>query len=186
MRGVATMSIYEIRVHDMHGNEIALAQYRGKVLLVVNTATECGFTPHYGELERLHRQYQDRGLVVLDFPSNQFKQAPGTVEEIHAFCTGRFGVTFLPFAKVDVAGPDAHPLFEYLTAHTQFAGFDMSHPIGLRLDAKLRAADPNYHLTSEIKWNFTKFLVDRDGKIVGRFEPTFDMAALENIIRGSL
>lgn len=180
------MSVYEFKVQDMHGREFLLDEYRGKVLLVVNTATECGFTPHYGELERLHREYKDHGLVILDFPSNRFKQAPGTVEEIHAFCSGRFGVTFLPLAKVEVAGPNAHPLFAYLTAHTQFAGFDMTHPIGPRLDAKLRAADPNYHLTPEVKWNFTKFLIDRQGTIVGRYEPTFDISALETIIRGVL
>lgn len=180
------MNIYEFKVQDMHGHEVFLDEYRGKVLLIVNTATECGFTPHYGELEQLHRQHKDRGLVLLDFPSNQFNQAPGTVEEIHAFCVGRFGVTFLPLAKVDVAGPNAHPLFKYLTAHTQFAGFDMSHPIGPRLDAKLRTADPNYHLTPAVKWNFTKFLIDRQGKIAGRYEPTFAISALETIIRGLL
>jgi len=180
------MSIYELKVQDMHGHEVLLDEYRGKVLLVVNTATECGFTPHYGELEQLHRQYKDRGLVILDFPSNQFNQAPGTVLEIHAFCTGRFGVTFLPMAKVEVAGPNAHPLFKYLTSHTQFAGFDLSHPIGPRLDAKLRAADPNYDLSPAVKWNFTKFLIGRQGEIVGRFEPTLAISALETIIRGVL
>ncbi len=180
------MNLYEIKVQDMHGNEVALDKYRGKVLLIVNTATECGFTPHYGDLEQLYRQYKDRGLAILDFPSNQFNQAPGTVEEIHAFCTGRFGVTFPLFAKVEVAGENAHPLYKYLTSHTQFAGFDMTHPIGPRLDAKLRAANPDYHLHPDIKWNFTKFLIGRDGSIVGRYEPTFDMAILRSIIDGVL
>ncbi|MBT9177089.1 MAG: Hydroperoxy fatty acid reductase gpx1 [Firmicutes bacterium] len=180
------MSIYELKVNDMQGNEVSLAAYREKVLLIVNTATECGFTPHYTGLERIYKQYKAHGLEILDFPSNQFNQAPGTVEEIHTFCSGRFGVTFLPFAKVEVAGETAHPLFKYLTAHTHFLGFDMSHPIGPRLDAKLRAADANYHTTPDIKWNFTKFLIDREGNIVGRFEPTFDMAALEAIIKSVL
>jgi len=180
------VSLYEFMVQDMHGSDVLLEKYRGKVLLIVNTATECGFTPHYADLERLHRLYAEQGLAILDFPSNQFNQAPGTIEEIHAFCTGRFGVTFLPFAKVEVAGPHAHPLFKYLTAHTSFAGFDMSHPIGPRLDAKLSKADPYYHTTPDVKWNFTKFLIDRHGQIVGRYEPTFDMSALEAIIGDTL
>ena len=118
------MTIYDFSVKHPDGREAALSDYRGKVLLVVNTATECGFTPHYTQLQELYDACRDQGLEILDFPCNQFgNQAPGTDEEIHSFCTGRFGVTFPQFAKVDVLGEHADPLFRWLGETSRFEGW---------------------------------------------------------------
>ncbi len=128
------MSIYDFTVKTLEGTEKALADYQGKVLLIVNTATGCGFTPQYAELQEIYDEYQKNGLEILDFPCNQFgNQAPGTDEEIHTFCTGRFGITFPQFAKIDVRGENAHPLFQYLARNTEFEGFGMN-PMGLMMN----------------------------------------------------
>lgn len=143
------MNLYDYQVKDAHGNVVSMADYAGKVLLIVNTATGCGFTPQYEGLERLYEAYRDRGFEILDFPCNQFgEQAPGTQEEISSFCQLTYGTTFPQFAKIEVNGPNAEPLFEFLKE--QKGGF------GGR----------------DIKWNFTKFLVDRGGTVVDRFAPT--------------
>ena len=169
------MSIYDFSFKAQDGSEVSMEQYRGKVLLIVNTATECGFTPQYGPLQELYNAHQKDGLEILDFPCNQFaNQAPGSDDEIHSFCTGRFGITFPQFAKVDVNGERALPLFKYLTANTKFEGFGMS-PAGLILKPIVKKMDPDYKHNGNVKWNFTKFLIDRDGNIVARFEPTADM-----------
>lgn len=167
------MSIYDFTVTDQQGNRVSLADYQGRVLLIVNTATECGFTPTYAQLEELYRNLHDRGLDILDFPCDQFgHQAPGTNEEIAQFCTSRFGVTFPQFAKIEVNGEDADPLFAYLQEQQGFAGFDEGHELTPILENMLSEADPDYASKPTIKWNFTKFLVDRDGNVVRRFEPT--------------
>ncbi|BDG35985.1 glutathione peroxidase [Parageobacillus sp. VR-IP] len=141
------MSVYDFTVKTIRGKEQSLADYKGKVLLIVNTASKCGFTPQYKELQELYEQYRDRGFVVLGFPCNQFgHQEPGTEEEIEQFCQVNYGVTFPMFAKVDVNGENAHPLFQYLKEKA-------SGVLG----------------TKVIKWNFTKFLVDRNGNVVARF-----------------
>ena len=143
------MSIYDFTVKDMQGNDVSLSQYQGKVLLIVNTATGCGFTPQYDGLQDLYEKYQDKGFEILDFPCNQFaNQAPGSDEEIASFCTGRFGITFPQFSKIDVNGANEAPLYTWLKA--QKGGV----------------------LGSRIKWNFTKFLVDRNGNVIERFAPT--------------
>jgi len=143
------MGIYDFTAPSISGEKVEFSQYKGKVLLIVNTASQCGFTPQYEGLEALYQRYQDKGLVVLGFPSNQFgQQEPGTAAEIQEFCKARFGVSFPLFAKDDVKGKKAQPLFTYLTE--QQPGDDGS---------------------SEVKWNFTKFLVDRSGKVVSRREP---------------
>ena len=171
------MSIYEIIVKNMQGDEQTLETYRGKVLLIVNTATECGFTPHYADLQKLYEKYADKGLVVLDFPCDQFgHQAPGTEAEIAKFCTSRFGVTFPQFAKVEVNGENACELFKFLKQEQGFKGFDTTTDAGAFMDKMLSRADADYAKKSDIKWNFTKFLVDRNGKVTARFEPTEDMA----------
>ena len=127
------MKIYDFTVKAQDGSEISLADYRGKVLLVVNTATGCGFTPQYDELQDIYEAFKDKGFEILDFPCNQFgEQAPGDDEEIHSFCTGRFGITFPQFSKVDVNGENAIPLFKWLTGNTKFEGFGMS-PMGVML-----------------------------------------------------
>ena len=172
-----TMNIYDIKVRDMQGQEQTLSAYKGKVLLIVNTATECGFTPHYADLQDLYEKYAVQGLMILDFPCDQFgHQAPGTEAEIAHFCTSRFGVTFPQFAKVDVNGEKACELFKYLKTKQGFKGFDLSSQYGALLDKMLSEADADYAQKSDIKWNFTKFLVDRSGDVIDRFEPTEDMA----------
>ncbi len=169
------MSIYDYSFNTRKGAEISMADYKGKVLLIVNTATGCGFTPQYKELQEIYDKHHDDGLEILDFPCNQFgNQAPGTDEEIHTFCTGRFGITFPQFAKVDVNGENALPLFRYLTANTKFEGFGKS-PMALVMSGVAKKMDKDYKNNSNIKWNFTKFLVDREGNIVARMEPTMDM-----------
>ena len=167
-------TVYDFQVKDRSGNEISLSDYKGKVLLIVNTATGCGFTPHYEPLEAMYKELKDKGLEILDFPCNQFaNQAPGSDEEIHTFCTGRYGITFPQFSKIDVNGENALPLYKYLTGNTKFEGFN--GPMGLILKPIVKKMDPDYKNNGNIKWNFTKFLVDREGNIVARFEPTEDM-----------
>ena len=179
------MNIYDFNVQARDGSEVALSQYRGKVLLIVNTATGCGFTPQYTELQKLYDAYQDKGFEILDFPCNQFgEQAPGSNEEIYTFCTGRFGITFPQFAKVDVNGNDAIPLYKWLTEQTKFEGFGKS-PMALMLSGVVKKTDKDYKSNGKIKWNFTKFLIDRNGNIVGRFEPT-DMKTLQTKIEACL
>ncbi len=168
------MDIYGFKVKARDGSEAALSEYRGKVLLIVNTATGCGFTPQYRELQELYELHRKDGLEILDFPCNQFgEQAPGSDEEIHSFCTGRFGITFPQFAKIDVNGETAIPLYKYLTENTAFAGF--SGPMGLVLKPIVKKMDGDYKNNGKIKWNFTKFLIDRSGQIAARFEPTESM-----------
>ena len=169
------MNIYDFSVKAQDGSMVSLSEYRGKVLLIVNTATGCGFTPQYGPLQALYGDCQARGLEILDFPCNQFAgQAPGTDAEIHAFCTGRFGVSFPQFSKIDVNGENADPLFRYLTANTSFSGFGEGKMAEI-LGPIAEKMDPDYKNNGSIKWNFTKFLIDRQGRIAARFEPTADM-----------
>lgn len=150
------MKIYEYNVLDMNKQAVSLSQYKGKVLLIVNTATGCGFTPQYEGLEKLYEKYRDRGFEILDFPCNQFgNQAPGTEQEIHSFCQLNYDVTFPQFAKIEVNGPNESPLYTYLKSQQ------------------------NGVLGSNIKWNFTKFLVDKDGSVVARYAPTDKPESLE-------
>ena len=175
------MSIYDFSVKTRKGEDIPLSNYKGKVLLIVNTATGCGFTPQYKELQELYTEFKDQGFEILDFPCNQFaNQAPGNNEEIHTFCTGRFGITFPQFAKIDVNGEKAIPLYKWLTENTTFNGFGKS-PMGFVLSGMVKKSDKDYKNNGNIKWNFTKFLINRDGNIVERFEPT-DMKNLKSKI----
>ncbi len=165
------MSIYDFTVEKQDGSEVSLSEYKGKVLLIVNTATRCGFTPQYDELQSIYDLHHKDGLEILDFPCNQFgEQAPGSNEEIHSFCTVKYGIGFPQFAKIDVNGENAIPLYKYLTENTTFGGF--SGPKGLMLKGIAKKMDKDYNNNGKIKWNFTKFLIDRDGEIVARFEPT--------------
>ena len=176
------MSIYDFKVQAQDGSEVSLSDYKGKVLLVVNTATGCGFTPQYDELQDIYEEFKEQGLEILDFPCNQFgEQAPGSDDEIHSFCTGRFGITFPQFAKVEVNGENAIPLFKWLTENTKFDGFGMS-PMGIMLSGVVKKMDKDYKNNGSIKWNFTKFLIDRNGNIAARFEPT-DMKKLRERIK---
>lgn len=149
------MSIYDIKVKDMEEKEVSLSDYTGKVLLIVNTATGCGFTPQYAGLQELYTKYREKGLEILDFPCNQFgNQAPGTSEEIYTFCIGRFGMSFRQFQKINVNGPDESPLYTFLKSQ------------------KIKG-------NGRIKWNFTKFLVDREGNTVKRYAPALKPEKME-------
>ena len=177
-------NVYDFTVQDRRGNDISLSEYKGKVLLIVNTATRCGFTPQYEELENLYKEYKEQGLEILDFPCNQFgQQAPGTEEEIHQFCTLNFGTEFPQFKKIEVNGENEIPLYTYLKKEKGFEGFDLNHHIGKLLDEMMTKADADYKQKADIKWNFTKFLIDREGNVVKRFEPTHDMKQIEEEIK---
>ena len=166
-------NIYKLQVKDANGQTVSMKAFKGRVLLIVNTATRCGFTPQYEELEALYKEYHRQGFEVLDFPCNQFgQQAPGTDESIHEFCKLNYGTDFPRFKKVKVNGDDADPLFKYLKEQKGFAGWDESHPLTPILDKMMTEADPDYKQKPDIKWNFTKFLVDKRGIVVARFEPT--------------
>ena len=172
------MNIYDFTVKARDGSDVSLSDYKGKVLLVVNTATGCGFTPQYDELQDIYDELKEKGLEILDFPCNQFgEQASGDDEEIHSFCTGRYGITFPQFSKVEVNGENAIPLFKWLTENTTFGGFGMS-PMGIMLSGVVKKNDKDYKNNGNIKWNFTKFLIDRNGETVARFEP-MDMKNLK-------
>ena len=156
------MSVYEFKVLSQKGDEVSLEQYKGKVLLIVNTATGCGFTPQYKGLEELYEKYREQGFEILDFPCNQFfRQAPGSDEEINAFCSLRFNTQFPRFKKVEVNGNNASPLFKYLCTD-------------------------NKGKYKRVKWNFTKFLVDREGNVIARFEPTDKPEDFESAVKEAL
>ena len=179
-------TVYDFTVKDRQGRDVSLSEYRGKVLLIVNTATGCGFTPHYEPLEAMYKEWKDRGLEILDFPCNQFAgQAPGNADEIHQFCTLKFGTDFPQFAKIDVNGESADPLFAYLASEKPFEGFGK----GLKNAALSKFADMNnkaFGNKAYIKWNFTKFLVDREGNVLARIEPTTDMKLVREAVEKAL
>ena len=187
MMGVLTLSaqsIYDFKVKDDVEQEVSLSDYKGKVLLIVNTATRCGFTPQYKELEALYEKYSKDGFEILDFPCNQFgEQAPGTIQEIHSFCMVNFDINFPQFDKIEVNGTNEHPLYTFLKAQKGFGGFDTNDQRGKFMDDMLRNKDANYDKKSDIKWNFTKFLVSRDGRVLKRYEPTDKMSDIEAAIQ---
>lgn len=170
---MAQNNIYDFTVIDNKGKEVQLTQYKGKVLLIVNTATACGFTPQYNDLDSLYDAYADMGLEILDFPCNQFgAQAPGTDEEIQEFCTLRYNTKFPRFRKIEVNGENEQPIYTYLKSQKGFAGFDPNHPLTKILHEMFSKADADYASKSDIKWNFTKFLIDKEGNVIARYEPT--------------
>ena len=163
-----------------------MEDYRGKVLLIVNTATGCGFTPHYEPIEKMYEDLHDRGFEVIDVPCNQFAgQTPGTDEEIHQFCALNYNTRFPQMKKSDVNGENALPLFTYLKSQKGFEGFGKS-PIALAMGVMLKKFDKDYKNNPDIKWNFTKFVVDREGNVVARFEPTADMDKVRQCVEGLL
>lgn len=183
----SAQTIYNFTVTNDEGRKVSLADYSGKVVLIVNTATRCGFTPQYNELEALYKKYKETGLEILDFPCNQFgEQAPGTIQEIHQFCTANFDIHFPQFDKIDVNGANADPLFVFLKSQKGFGGFDLNNKTGKFLDERFRKQDPNYDKSSDIKWNFTKFLVSRSGHVIARYEPTSDINTIEADVRKEL
>jgi len=178
--------IYDFTAIANDGSEVNFADYKGKVLLVVNTASKCGFTPQYDGLEALYKKYQDKGFVVIGFPCDQFgHQEPGTNEQIAEFCRINHGVTFPLMEKIDVNGENAHPLFQWLYSQKPFEGFGDSDT-GIFMDKMLSGRNPEYASNPDIKWNFTKFLIDRKGRVVARFEPVVTPEELEPAIEAKL
>ena len=179
-------TVYDFTVKDRQGQEVSLSAYQGKVLLIVNTATGCGFTPHYEPLEAMYKEMRDEGFEILDFPCNQFaNQAPDSDDKIHEFCTLKFGTDFPQFKKIDVNGETADPLFAFLATEKPFEGFGK----GLKNAALNKFSEMNNKKFGDkayIRWNFTKFLVDREGKVIARFEPTADMKTVREAVRAAL
>ncbi len=180
------MGFYDYSVTDMEGKEISMKEFEGKVVLVVNTATGCGFTPHYEDIESMFEKYHDQGFEVLDVPCNQFAgQTPGTDEEIHEFCTLHYNTLFPQMTKSDVNGENALPLFTWLKSQKGFEGFGRG-PKAMMMAALLKKIDKNYKNNPDIKWNFTKFVIDRQGNVAARFEPTAKMSDVEACVAGLL
>ncbi len=178
--------IYDYEVIMGTGEKKSLADYKDKVILIVNTATGCGFTPHYKDIEAMYEKYHDRGLEVVDVPCNQFAgQTPGTDEEIHEFCSLHYNTKFPQMKKSDVNGENALPLFTYLKSQKGFEGFGKG-PKALAMSVMLAKIDKDYKNNPDIKWNFTKFVVDREGNVVARFEPTADMRKVEECVKALL
>lgn len=177
------MKIYDFNAKDIDGNEVSLKDYEGKVLLVVNTASKCGFTPQYEDLQKLYLEYKDQGVEILGFPCNQFNaQEPGTSDDTKNFCSLNYGVTFPLFEKTDVNGANAHPVFKFLKDQTPFEGLDLAHPTNKILDTILKEKYPEFTIGNAIRWNFTKFLIDRKGNVVKRFESSFEPLDLKEHI----
>lgn len=173
------MNIYDYSVPKPNGEELKLADLKGKVLLIVNTATGCGFTPQYKELEVMYEKYHDKGLEIIDIPCNQFgHQTPGTDDEVHEFCQLHYNTKFAQMKKSDVNGANELPLYTYLKAQKGFAGFG-EHQYSKLLGEMLAKEDKDWASKPDIKWNFTKFLVNKNGEVVERFEPTTDMNDVE-------
>ncbi|MDY2960665.1 MAG: glutathione peroxidase [Hornefia sp.] len=169
------MEIYEYSLPKADGTEVSMKNYEGKVLLIVNTATGCGFTPQYEDLEKLYEEFHHKGLEIIDVPCNQFAgQAPESDEEIANFCSLKYNTQFSQFKKSEVNGENALPLYKYLKSQKSFEGFGRGAK-ALAMSAMLKTIDRDYKNNPEIKWNFTKFLVDREGNVVKRFEPNYDM-----------
>ena len=180
------MNFYDLSVTAANGTEVSMKNYAGKVVLVVNTATGCGFTPHYKDIEAMYEKFHDRGLEVIDVPCNQFAgQTPGTDDEIHEFCTLKYHTQFPQMKKSDVNGETAIPLFKYLKSQKGFEGFGKG-PKALAMSALLSKMDKDYKNNSEIKWNFTKFVIDREGNVVARFEPTAKMDKVAEFVESLL
>ncbi len=179
------MNAYDFEILDREGKTIPMTRFKGKVLLIVNTATECSFTNQYKELQELYALFRERGFEILDFPCDQFGNgASGSSEEIRSFCTEKFGITFMQFAKTEVVGANALPLFKWLSDNTRFEGFKGVR--GAIVSNAVKKQDRDYKSNSKIKWNFTKFLIDRNGHIVARYEPTDSIKDIKKEVEKTL
>lgn len=177
------MTVYDFTVRDAYGEEVSLQKYAGQVLLINNSATRCGFTPQYDQLQDLYEMYHGDGFTILDFPCNQFAgQAPESVSEIITFCEATYGIRFPVFDKIDVNGENEAPLYHFLKSQKGFEGFDMENELVPLLLEEVKRMDPNYETSSDIKWNFTKFLINRRGEVVARFEPTAHMLEIQEAV----
>ena len=180
------MSFYDYSVPGVDGKDVSMSEFKGKVVLVVNTATGCGFTPQYEDLENMYEKYNPSGLEIIDVPCNQFAgQTPGTDEEIRNFCTLKYDTKFVQMKKSDVNGENELPLYTFLKSEKGFEGFGKG-PKALAMGVMLKAIDKDYKNNPNIKWNFTKFLVDREGNVVARFEPLEDMKKVEEAVKSLL
>lgn len=169
------MNIYDFKVNSIDGQEISLETFKGKALLIVNIASKCGFTYQYEDLQKMYNKYKDEGFEILGLPCNQFaEQEPGNNNEVKQFCMLNYGVTFHLSEKIEVRGSNAHPLFNYLTQMAPFEGFDLSNPSAKLLNTMLKENSPDYLIDNSIKWNFTKFLIDKEGNVVKRFESSVE------------
>ena len=176
------MSIYDYSVQDAQGNDVPLSNYKGNVMLIVNTATDCGFTPHYQALEEMYEKYHEKGLEIIDVPCNQFGgQAPGTEKEITEFCKLQYNTKFPQMKKSDVNGSNALPLYTFLKTQKGFEGFGEGKMADM-MNEFIKKIDENYKENPDIKWNFTKFVISKDGEVVARFEPTAPMNEVEEFI----
>ena len=176
------MSIYDYTVKNRKGEDISISNYKGKVLIIVNTATGCGFTPQYEGLEKLYKKYYDKGLEILDFPCNQFgNQAPGSDDEIHEFCQFKYNTSFDQFSKIDVNGENENPLFTYIKSQKADDVIDgVKNKLSMKAIEKISTTTKN---KNDIKWNFTKFLIDRNGNVIERYSPTFKPEDMEEKIK---
>ena len=179
-------TVYDFSLKDKQGNEVSLEQYKGKVLLIVNTATGCGFTPQYEDLEAMYHKLQSKGLEILDIPCNQFgHQAPGSDEEIKEFCTVKFGADFPQFKKSNVNGANELPLYTWLKSEKPcLGGYD--EKLAAVMEKLYNEANPEPRKKDDIQWNFTKFLISRDGQVIARFEPVVDMKEVEKQVEAAL
>ena len=179
-------TVYDFSLKDKQGNEVSLEQYKGKVLLIVNTATGCGFTPQYEDLEAMYHKLQSKGLEILDIPCNQLgHQAPGSDEEIKEFCTVKFGADFPQFKKSDVNGANELPLYTWLKSEKPcLGGYD--EKLAAVMEKLYNEANPEPRKKDDIQWNFTKFLISRDGQVIARFEPVVDMKEVEKQVEAAL
>lgn len=180
-------TIYDFEALTIEGEPMSLDAYKGDVLLLVNTASKCGFTPQFEDLQKLYSKYKEQGLTILGFPCNQFNaQEPGTNEEAAEFCQMNYGVEFPIFSKIDVNGPKAHPVFQFLKQAKPFEGFDETTMNGKLIKKIVSDKYPEWVVGNDIKWNFTKFLVNREGDIIKRFEPTDEPMDFEQDIQAVL
>lgn len=181
------MSIYDFQVNAINGSPIELSIYSGKVLLIVNTASRCGYARQFAGLQKLYDCYHEQGFEILGFPCNQFNEKePGSSLEVREYCERNFGVTFPLFEKIEVRGQNTHPLFQFLTAQAPFQGFDAQTPDGQKMQSFLQQKYPDLYAGDGVKWNFTKFLIDRYGLLCGRYETTTEPLELEPSIKSLL
>ena len=182
------MNFYDFTVKDRKGNDVPLSGYSGKVVMVVNTATGCGFTPQYEQIEKMYETYRGDGFDVLDIPCNQFgAQAPGSDDEIHAFCTAKYKTQFPQMHKSDVNGENELPLYTWLKGEKGFTGFTGGELVPVAfMEEHLSKIDPDFRNNPSIKWNFTKFIIDRAGNVAARFEPTANMSDVEACVAALL
>ncbi|MGF9906829.1 glutathione peroxidase [Brevibacillus porteri] len=181
------MSIYDFQVKTSSGKPVELSYYRGKALLIVNTASKCSYSRQFAGLQKLYENYHKRGFEILGFPCNQFNEKePNSNLEVQEYCRSSFGVTFPLFEKIEVRGFSAHPLFQYLTQHAPFQGFDVQTPDGQWMNDFLQDKYPMIYSGNGIKWNFTKFLINQKGDVIGRFETTTEPIDIEPMVKSLL